>query len=120
MPTRLVVPLFVGWTLVVWIGRIRNILGDDELSTGGRTWRIGAAVLFVLLALAVLVTRRLARPEARAVLAALVLWTIGWWSVRGVGILLDASHDTGFKVVHTVLMVGSIAFAVWAWARRDG
>ena len=49
-----------------------------------------------------------------------MVWTVGWWTIRGVGILLDGNHETGFKVVHTVLMVVSIALAMWAWARRDG
>ena len=120
MHARLAVPLLVAWTLLVWIGRIRNVLADDELSGGGRAWRLGAALLFVLLASAVFVARRRSSAQAAGLLAGLVVWTIGWWSVRGIGILLDGSHDAGFKVVHTVLMIVSIAVAVWAWARRDG
>lgn len=118
------IPVFLTWTVVVWVGRIRNIAGDDDLSTGGRAWRLGAAVLFVVLALAVVGARRLGgsanSPLANTLLGALVALTVGWWGVRGVGILLDVDHDIGFKVVHTVLMIGSIALAVWAWGRRDG
>lgn len=119
------IPVFLTWTVVVWVGRIRNIAGDEDLSAGGRAWRLGAAVLFVVLALAVVVARRRAVSSANTALAntflgALVVFTVGWWSVRGVGILLDVDHDIVFKVVHTVLMIGSIALAVWAWGRRDG
>ena len=114
------IPVFLTWTVVVWAGRIRNIAGDDDLSAPGRAWRLGAAVLFVVLAVAVLVARRRAVPYANTVLAALVALTVGWWGVRGVGILLDVDHDIGFKVVHTILMIGSITLAVWAWGRRDG
>jgi hypothetical protein len=120
MRNRLAVPLLLGWTLLVWVSRIRNILDDDGLSGGGRAWRLGAAVVFVVLAAVVFVARRRRSRRATALLGGLVVWTVGWWSIRGVGILLDGNHDAGFKLVHTVLMVGSIALAMWAWTRRDG
>jgi hypothetical protein len=37
-------------------------------------------------------------------------WGAGIWNIRG-----DDARSTGFKVVHTVLAVVSIAFAVAAW-----
>jgi hypothetical protein len=120
MRNRLAVPLLLGWTLFVWIGRIRNIVEDGELSGAGRAWRLGAAVLFVVFAAVVFLARRRRSPQATALLGGLVVWTIGWWTIRGVGILLDGNHDAGFKVVHTVLMIVSIALAMWAWTRRDG
>ena len=120
MRNRLAVPLLLGWTLLVWVGRLRNILDDDGLSGAGRVWRLGAAVLFVVFAVVVFLARRRRSPRATALLGGLVVWTVGWWTIRGVGILLDGNHATGFKVVHTVLMDVSIALAMWAWARRDG
>ena len=120
MRTRLPVLGFLVWTLFVWVGRIRDIVSDDDLSGGAMAWRLGAAVLFIVLAVAVLVARRLRAAPATAILGALVVWTVGWWSVRGIGILVDGNHAAGFKVVHTVLMIVSIGLAMWAWVRRDG
>ena len=97
---------------------MNNIVRDDDLSAGGMAWRLGAAGFFVALAVALLVATRRSPARVSAVLGALVVWTIGWWSIRGVGILLD-NHDVGFKVVHTILMVVSIGVAMWAWRRRD-
>ena len=110
--------LLIGWTLLVWTSRIRNVVADEDLSTGGRTWRIGAAVVFIGLAGAYAVSLRWSVSWGRSVLAALVVWTVGWWSIRGIGILLD-DHDVGFKVIHTVLMAISIGLAMWAWQARD-
>ncbi|MEQ8840068.1 MAG: hypothetical protein RIB98_03735 [Acidimicrobiales bacterium] len=119
---RIRIPIlgFLVWTVFVWVGRIRNIVSDDDLSGGAMAWRLGAAVLFVMLALAVFVVGRQGERISVALLGVLVVWTIGWWSIRGVGILLDGNHEIGFKVVHTVLMIVSIGLAMWAWARRDG
>ncbi len=116
MRARLPVLTLVAWTLFVWVTRINNIWQDDDLDGFAMAWRLGAAVVFVVLALAVLITS-LRAPER--FVATLVGWTIAWWLVRGVGILLD-DHDTGFKIVHTALMVASIGVAMWAWRRRRG
>ena len=118
MRTRLPVLAFLAWTLFVWVGRIRNVFVDDDLSGVGFAWRLGAAVVFVALAVVVFVARLRGSRRARLLLATLVVWTIGWWTVRGVGILLDPNHEVGFKVVHTVLMIVSIGLAMWAWKRR--
>ena len=117
MTRRLPVLAFLVWTLLVWTSRIRNVLADDDLTTGGRTWRLAAAIAFVLLGVATAVEWR--RGRLGRVLAVLVGWTVVWWSVRGIGIIVD-DHDLGFTVVHTVLMVVSIGLAMWAWTRRAG
>jgi hypothetical protein len=119
MRTRLPVGIFLVWTFVVWVGRIRNIVADDELSAGGRIWRLGAAFVFLVLAAAVPLARRAGGSRSNVVLGVLVAWTVGWWLVRGIGIVLD-DHDLGFTVVHTVLMIVSILLAMWAWRRRGG
>ena len=118
MPRRLPVAALLVWTVLVWTSRIRNVLADDDLSTAGRTWRLAAAVAFVVLGLATAIEWRRGGRFV-PVLAALVGWTVVWWSVRGVGIIVD-DHDVGFTVVHTVLMVVSIGLAMWAWVRRAG
>lgn len=119
MSPRVPLLIFLAWTVLVWTSRVRNVLADDDLSTGGTVWRLGAAVLFVVLAGAVVVTRRAAPARAAAVLGTLVVWTVGWWTVRGIGIIVD-DHELGFTVIHTLLMAVSIGLAMWAWARRNG
>ena len=94
--------VFVAWTVFVWAGRIRN---------GGS---ILLAASFLVLAALVLVSlrrqQRLWRPYAVGALAA---WTIVVWAVRTPMILVH-DHPAGFKAVHTVLAVVSVALAVWA------
>ena len=48
-------------------------------------------------------------------LRAFCAWTVFVWVVFVRNILRDDTHSTGFKVVHTVLAVVSVAFAVAAW-----
>jgi hypothetical protein len=115
----------VAWTFLVWTTRVANIWRDADLDTGERWGRILLALSFTVLAIAagVALWRRLAQATVVAV-GALAAWTVAVWVVRGIGILA-ADHDLGFKVVHTVLAVVSIALAVLAWretrreARRD-
>jgi hypothetical protein len=104
-----------GWTLFVWATRIRNALGDDELSGGEKAWAVGVATAFTLGGLAVLIAalRRVRLVPAVRVLAAV---TAVYWPIRVVQIAL-ADHDAAFVVVHTVLGVVSVALAAWAWAQ---
>lgn len=90
---------FVAWTLFVWAVRIRNAEGS-----------VGAVLLsltFVLPAVAVLV-----RPAV--VLRPLVAWTVAVWAVRIVDIVLLSDHGAGFKAVHAVLGVVSVALGAAA------
>ena len=100
--------VLVGWTLFLWSSRLRNVLGNDDLDGWGVTWRVAVVVVFVVLALAAATGRGV---------GVLVWWTVGYWLVRGGGILLD-DHDAGFKAIHTALMVVSIAGAMWVWQTR--
>ena len=110
----------VAWTFFVWTTRIANIWRDEALDTGEKVGRTGLALSFTLLAVAVVVTlwRRLPQASLLAV-GALAAWSVAVWVVRAVRILF-ADHEVGFKVVHTVLAVVSIALAALAWreARR--
>lgn len=103
--------VLVGWSLFLWLSRLRNVIGNDDLDTWGLTWRVVVVVIFV--ALAVLAARH---PEPWVV-ATLVWWTVGFWVLRGGGILLD-DHSTGFKAIHTALMAVSIATGMWVWQTR--
>ena len=106
--------LTVAWTAVVWVGRLRNVVGDDELTAVDRTWRLIVAIVFVVLG-ALVATLPLGlwhrRPlGSTRLVAVFCVWTIVFWTVRGGG-LLFGDHDVGFKVVHTVLALASIGLA---------
>ena len=51
------------------------------------------------------------------VLRAFAIWTVYVWMTRMWNILRDHTkgHGAGFKLVHSVLAVISVAFAVAAW-----
>jgi hypothetical protein len=85
---------FVGWTILVWIGRIG--LGGDPLLAGP----------FVVLAVVTLWRR------GRWVYA-LAVWTAVVWGIRTPAILVH-DHPVTFKAVHGVLAVVSVALAVLA------
>lgn len=106
----------VGWTLFVWVNRIRNIWADDTLTTSGQVGRTVLVASFVLPALvigATLLRRRWGRWFPWFV-RAFAAWTAGVWVVRMVGIALHG-HDAGFVVVHLVLAAVSSVLAVAAW-----
>jgi len=106
------------WTLFVWATRIRTAWTQDDLSAAARAGRVGLALSFTVLGVALLVVagrsrgRALTRAEALVVQTAAV-WTIGVWVVRAVGIAL-ADHEAAFIAVHIVLAVVSVALAVVA------
>lgn len=84
----------VAWTVFVWAGRIRN---------GGS----------VLLAASFLVLAAVALWRRGWWVTALAAYTVAVWAIRTPVILLH-DHPAGFKVVHTVLAVVSIALAIAA------
>jgi hypothetical protein len=86
--------VFIGWTVFVWAGRIRN---------GGS---VVLAATFLVLAAVVLWRRG-------RWLTALAVWTVGVWVVRTPEILVH-DHPVGFKAVHAVLATISTALAVLA------
>ncbi len=99
----------VGWTLLLWISRLRNVLGNDELSAWGMSWRVGVVVVFVALALLAATSR---------LVGLFVGWTMGSWVVRGGGLLIG-DYRAGFKAIHAVLMVASIGLAMWVCRSRN-
>lgn len=115
--TRRRVPVIalVAWTLFVWVSRLRNVIGDDDLNGAGIAWRVAAVVVFCGLAVTVIFAMRTGRPALRTAVIALAGWTTVFWLIRGTGIMLD-DHETSFMVVHTVLMIVSIGLSVWAVA----
>ena len=49
------------------------------------------------------------------ILRAAAVWTVFIWVTRIRNILGDETRSTGFKVVHSVLALVSVAFAVAIW-----
>ncbi|MBA3653962.1 MAG: hypothetical protein H0W70_07180 [Actinobacteria bacterium] len=54
------------------------------------------------------------RTEA-IVLRAFAVWTVWVWGTRIGNVIGDESRSTAFKVIHVVLAVVSVAFAVATW-----
>lgn len=130
-------------SVTMWTGRIRNVLGDPDLGGFGLVVRLTMSVAFVGLGGALLVACWVGRQHrnwrratvlaadgwrvgpgvpawGRTVAQALIALTVVVWLVQGIGIAVDPNHDLGFKVVHTVLMTGSLvvaAFGVWGLRR---
>lgn len=100
--------VLIAWTVFLWLSRLRNVLNDNDLSSGGRAIRVGVVVIFVALAAAAAVAVR--RRQSK-VLVLFVTWTVGYWLVRGIGILIDGDHSWRFKGVHAVLMVISLTLS---------
>jgi uncharacterized membrane protein len=106
----------VAWTAFVWVGRIRNALGDPDLSGAALARVIAVSVAFLVLAAVVAglaVAARRPGSRARRVIRPVVLVTFlatcAVWVVRIADIALDGSHDAAFVAVHTVLGVGLMA-----------
>lgn len=114
---------FLLWTLFVWVGRVRNALGDPGLDDRGRSGPLLLALSFVvpsLLLVAGLVVaqrrRRSLAPAASTLLRVLVAWTAVLWLFRAGDIVLTSDEGVAFVVVHVVLAVVSIALGAWALA----
>lgn len=100
--------VLIAWTVFLWLSRLRNVLSNDDLTSGGRAVRVGVVVIFVGLAAAGAVGVRKHLPK---LVAAFLAWTVGYWLIRGIGILIDGDYSVGFKAVHTVLMLISLILA---------
>jgi hypothetical protein len=94
-------------------------MGSTTESTGAKVTSTGLAIVFLTFAAATAWivwrtrTMALSRPMAM-VLGAFAVWTVGVWSVR-VAFMFFADHPVGFKVVHALLGLVSVALAVPAW-----
>jgi hypothetical protein len=112
---KLVAPL-VAWTWFLWGSRIRNISGNETLSGTGQFVRILIAIVFLAFGFVIAVRMWQRRsdtftPADRTLLMVFVVWSVGFWLARGIGIIVD-DHTVAFIAVHTVLMVISIALAL--------
>ncbi len=104
------------WTVFVWGNRISNAWSSTTESTSAKVTSTVLAASFLVFAVGgiVLLVRSWAVPltqMARNFLLVFAVWTVAVWCVRVVAIVL-ADHEVGFKVVHAVLGLISIALAV--------
>ena len=111
--------LLSAWTLFVWLTRVRNALGDDDLSTAGKAGALVLSASFVVLAGLVVEAVVRGQDRRRALVALLALWTVVVWPVRVVQIA-TADHGVGFVVVHVALGVVSVALSVVAVRAQGG
>jgi hypothetical protein len=113
-PRPRAVVVLVGWTLFVWTTRLGNIWRDDTTTTSAKVGSTALALSFTVLALVVAATLwRRAWTALRLAVVGLAVWTAAVWAVRSLVIMTD-DRGVGFKVVHGVLAVVSIALAAWA------
>lgn len=116
---RWAIPALVAWTLLVWVGRIRNVLADDALSATGTAWRLGLAGSLVTGAVIVGATMVAAPRRTRTAARILAAVGIVVWTVRGTQIAL-ADHPAGFIAVHSALAVATIALSAFVLATTAG
>jgi uncharacterized membrane-anchored protein len=107
--------VFGSYCVLVWATRIRNALGQDDLSAGGKAVAVGVASAFTVGGIAVLVAA-LRRAQLVAAVRVLAAVTIVYWPIRVVQIVL-ADHGAAFVAVHVALGVISVGLSLWAWSR---
>ena len=107
--------IFAGSTLLVWIIRVYNLFEDNEISNGERVWSLLVSTVFLLGAIAVIKilvgSWRDRNIKKSRLITAFCIWTVTFWIVRSVGILI-ADHGAGFKIVHACLAVVFILLAL--------
>ena len=117
--------VLVAVTVVVWAVRVVNVFGNDSLSGSARLWQLlvaGCFLAFAGLAVAVLSGRWAGhRLGSTRLVAMFCLWTMVFWAVRSIGILLG-DYDTEFTLVHVLLALVSVgvAFPVYRLDRVAG
>ena len=107
--------IFVASTLLVWIIRVYNLFEDNEISNGERVWSLLVSTVFLLGAIAVIKilvgSWRDRNIKKSRLITAFCIWTVTFWIVRSVGILI-ADHGAGFKIVHACLAIVFILLAL--------
>lgn len=102
-------------TVFVWAVRVVNVFGDASLSGSARLWRLlvaGCFLAFAGLTVVVLSGRWGGHQLGSTRLVAMFcLWTMAFWAVRSVGILLG-DYDAGFTLVHVILALLSVGIAL--------
>jgi len=108
----------VVWTLAIWGSRVRNILVDDELVGFDRFLSLAVALVLIGSATAVAISMFRQTSWRSSALGVLVVVGILRWTLRGPVILLSDEWDAGFKIVHTVLWLTTVALSLLAWSEH--
>ena len=107
--------VFACSTLLAWTTRIYNLFEDNEISNGERVWSLLVSTVFLLGAIAVIKilvgSWRDRNIKKSRLITAFCIWTVTFWIVRSVGILI-ADHGAGFKIVHACLAIVFILLAL--------
>ncbi len=107
--------VFACLTLLAWTTRIYNLFEDNEVSNGERIWSLLVAAIFLSAAMAVIKilvgSWRDRNIKNSRLIPAFCIWTVTFWIVRSVGILI-ADHEAGFKIVHVLLATGFILLSL--------
>lgn len=106
----------VGWTLFVWLGRVRNALGDPSMdgTTLGGVLPLSASFVLGALVVAAMVWRgRAARPGIALVRIVWLLaaWSTVVWASRITDIAMVGDHTIAFVAVHAA--IGSVSVILW-------
>lgn len=107
----------VGWTVFVWVGRVRNALGDASMDAATLTGVLLLSATFLLGALVVAVMAWRGRATAPGIALVRVVWLMAaWntvvWASRITDIAVAGDHDIAFVAVHTV--IGLLSIMLWA------
>jgi hypothetical protein len=121
MPRRrwALLAVFVAWTAYIWVSRIVNAWGSSTESTGAKVFSTVLSGVLLALALGgvVVLVRTWKAPlgvRAARFLEVFCGVTVVVWVVRA-GQIAFSDREIGFKVVHVVLGLISIALAVAVW-----
>lgn len=110
--------VLVAWTLLIWGSRVRNIFADDDLMGFDRVLSLGVALTLVGAAVSVAIALRRTSSWMPIALGVLVVVGIARWTIRGPIILASDEWEVGFKVVHTVLWLVTVALSLLAWSEH--
>ncbi len=102
----------VAWTVFVWVGRIRNLIADDEMSSAAKVGVSGLSASFLILCVLIVLGWTLGSTRLGALVLVMLGWNVVVWAVRVVDIAFLSDHEVPFIVVHTVL--GLLSVGLWA------
>ena len=101
-----------GWTVFLWVTRVKNALADDAMSNGGKAVALVTSGLFLGGAVGVVVAHARGARHAPRAAAVFAVVSIGYWLVRAATIL-GRDRSVGFKTVHTVLALVTVGLGGW-------
>jgi peptidoglycan/LPS O-acetylase OafA/YrhL len=99
------IPALGAWTVFVWVSRTRNLLRGDESA-----WWLVPVVLFLAGGVVCLVAWRRGRESYVAPIRAFAVLGSAYWVLRTV-VVVAGDRSTGFKLVHAVLALVTVALS---------